>query len=345
MVKFNNCLELIKDKDLINIFRQWSMECYELKSLLTRHRSKVQTSSCRNWQLLYMCLYVYNNKHDNELIRIFSRVRAETKSSEINKYADILEIFRIICLTMYPQIFLNEHNNLFNILRNNKYDSSKITKIENWDDIAKEQPAPYQNFCLCLYKTDVVDHFFTIIYSNKEYWLNSSYGSQWVLIPQYTTKLDQEDKAKFTQFCESMSKEDKSDKDKKIIIAFMNKFFLTGGLSIRHDEDDVDAHKNLFPKWIEPKVGASKEIHKYFDKRPTYIGYIQNYETWVKEAMDKVESQIKSQTDQQAPGGKKIKKVKPKNKSKKRKNKSKKRKNKSKKRKNKSKKKKKQKQK
>ena len=65
---YNNLLELIQNKSLINRILPHIKLCLKIPNNKTRYQKLISTSSCRGWQLKYMLLYIFNEKYNNIIL-------------------------------------------------------------------------------------------------------------------------------------------------------------------------------------------------------------------------------------------------------------------------------------
>jgi hypothetical protein len=247
----------------------------------TRHVLRKTTASCRLWQLEYILMSIYNDYSKNKLqenIIDYNGGLIKTKVANKNINIDVNNISKVIA-----NIFDPAHNSpLYNIILLNKY-QNEVSKINNISQLIIDESKPYKNFPMCVYlnSDDVsigtIFHYFTIIYANGQYFLNSSYGSDYVSIPQYTTPLSEED---FNKLCEIIN----GITDIEFFKYFFNKYFLQNGLTIPYSEDDIENDPYLRYQMIFPSEGREKELAVYTEnmyKDVISIGLIKEYNNYI----------------------------------------------------------------
>ena len=247
----------------------------------TRHALRKSTASCRLWQLEYILMCIYNDYTKNkfqENIVDYNSGLITNKVANKNLMMDIDNISKVI-----SNIFDPVHNSaLYNIILLNKY-QNEVTQIKNISELHIDVNKPYNNFAMCVYLNSpdmnigTIFHYFTVIYANGSYFLNSSYGSDYVSIPQYTTPLPQED---FNKLCETIN----GIQDEEFFKYFFNKYFLQNGLTIPYSEDEIENDPSLRYKMISPSQGREKELAVYSEnmyKDAISIGFIQEYNNYI----------------------------------------------------------------
>tara|TARA_B100000787_G_C16196693_1_gene301415 strand:+ start:218 stop:928 length:711 start_codon:yes stop_codon:yes gene_type:complete len=208
----------------------------------------------------------------------------------------------------------NINSPLSKIIHYNHATDENVVPINNLNVLTRDE-MDTQNYYMCIYNTRLdtgsILHFFTIIREGDDYYLNSSYGSDHVCVPQYTTKLNFEE---FYGFCDALINKN----NRGIITYFFEKYFLKGNLQKRYDENTTEEIPALKHKWIEPSAGTLKEIEYYFVESNNYrVGLMPSYNQLSNQIIQEIGSALK--------GGKRIRN---KRSNKKRKNKSSKNKNK-----------------
>lgn len=243
--------------DNINILNQ-NINICEDKIVRTRNQLVRSTSSCRLWQFKLCTISYY-----------FSKFNFEILSHDI-----IDELCRVIML------FLYERNNdtLLNqiIISNLPINNQLIQTIYELPDNIMNT----QMYYMCIYNLDIhigsILHFFTIIKHNGIYYLNSSYGSDFVCVPQYTQELNINE---FNDFCDDLIL--KNDR----LMDFVTKYFLRENLRKRYNNNTIEEiNPSLKSKWIQPEEGIEKEISIFMSPFSNYrVGLIRDYENLVQE--------------------------------------------------------------
>ena len=245
-----NILTLLNDPYINEIIRK--LNICENKIIRTRDQFKRSTSSCRVWQLKFSVIYYY-----------FMNLGLD--DTKINEICEIISFF------------LNNsdiNNTLSKIIHFNKATTYNIVPITSYD-ILSNNGTDTQLYYMCVYNTMLgsgsILHYFTIIRIGDTYYLNSSYGSDHVCVPQYTTELDM---IEFYGFCENLM----NKTNPEIITYFFQKYFLKGNLKKRYDENTTNEIPSLKSKWIDVNNGIQREIDYYFIPTNNYsVGLLPNY--------------------------------------------------------------------
>ena len=240
-------------KDYIEGLIQKINLCEE-KIVKTRNQKLRSTSSCRVWQLNYCIISYFYKIYNNQ---IFNNLNV------INKICECIKIFLLSSDTessvLHQIIFYNRPINL--------------TQINSFDDILMLRDySSTQAYFMCIYNENIdlgsILHFFTIIRKNDIYFINSSYGSDYVCVPQYTTILNVQE---FNKFCYDLTNKTSE------IPNFFEKYFLKGNLKKRYNSDTIEYNQSLKSSWISPSSGKKKEIEILYSKYSYKIGLINNY--------------------------------------------------------------------
>jgi hypothetical protein len=137
-----------------------------------------------------------------------------------------------------------------------------------------------QIYYMCIYNSAIeigsILHFFTIIRVKDKYYLNSSYGSDYVCVPQYTQLLVLEE---FNNFCIDLPGKSPN------LINFYTKYFLKYNLQKRYNNNTIeDLDPSLKSKWISPLDGISKETKLLVESDNVFsVGLINNYEELIEQ--------------------------------------------------------------
>jgi hypothetical protein len=220
----------------------------------TRNQLLRSTSSCRLWQFKLCILNYYFNKSNDKIL------------NEIDTMCNIIKKF----------ISSSRSQNTNSILHNIIMKNMPI----NIDDIKSIRDFPNngmdnQNYYMCIYNPDVeigsILHFFTIIRYKRKFFLNSSYGSDYVCVPQTTEELDV---SEFNKFCIYLI-----ENNPKLEI-FVKKYFLKGNLRRRYNNNTIEEiDQSLKSKWISPKDGIEKETTVIMSPSSNLrVGLIRDYE-------------------------------------------------------------------
>ena len=254
--------DLIYNPQKLNLF--FSTFYYD-EPVFTRKQTKENTSSFRIWQLKYILLceyinYCYLNKINIQPLTLVDKI-----------YKTILNSKGTI---FYKMIVLGE------------VIPEEIIQINSFNDIISSSQKPLVddiiNYCLCIYNTEGISHFFTIIYHEGKYYLNSSYGTDNICIPQYTTELNIDE---FNYFIFSLNNL-KDDTNNNFEI-FFNKYFGKNGLSVEYSEEALESNPKKKHSVISTDEGLAKEISNFLSSEGIYhVGLIKNYQIYIYKYID-----------------------------------------------------------
>jgi hypothetical protein len=256
--------KILTNKELSNKISNYIDICHD-EIIKTRNQIVRKTASCRMWQFKYILLHKFDELNNNII------------SKNLNKILEDPTIFLKICRIMTQFISTeNQHNILYQTIVYNR--NLNIIPINNILDLDNNTNI-YQHYCMCIYNTDLdigsILHFFTIIRYKDKYYLNSSYGSDYVCVPQYTLRLN---KTEFNKFCINLPNKKEEFK------TFFSKYFLKDNLKKRYDNNTIE---NINPKlkseWIEPQNGIEKELDIYTYESNYKVGLIPTYEEILEE--------------------------------------------------------------
>ena len=257
--------------------------------VLTRGAQKRATSSCKFWQLKLnlLCLLDDNQYFNNDIYQYL----INNAIPELPLPYDV----SYKCSTI-SDLFLNTANlrgtTLYKIVYNNTPIRDGLMPITSISQLPQnDSEYSYSNnetqvYSLCIYpdgeEPGNIFHFFTLISKDNKYYINSSYGSEYVCIPQYTTEIDVEI---FNRFCQTLL--NINDENNKIFfINFLNKYFLQGGYQQRLITSDYDdwtrEDRQQMHKYLPLEIGKNEEINVYFNPRFNYkfnIGLIKSYKS------------------------------------------------------------------
>lgn len=262
----------------------------------TRHELEGITASCRLWQLEYILMCTYDNAINNGLSDtinkyIINLAHSARNTKEVDSNAQLLLTYSNFISSQLKKILNIDikyvHSQLYQIIIMNNYigEVTSILKLPPYPDPSL-LPQQYINYPMCIYLENdgsIIDrggtifHYFTLIYKTTGWFLNSAYGSDYVSIPQYTTKLVENE---FNFFCQNFHDEKHND----AIKSFFNKYFLQGGLEKRHDTDAVDENPKLRHQYISIPSGLDLEMNIYLFNRYRKlirVGYLHNYNDYI----------------------------------------------------------------
>jgi hypothetical protein len=275
-------LELIKKSECIN----WIVTVLRpQKKYITRSLFSIQTVSCRIWQLMIMVLQVYHTlKPILNQLQFFcaSQDRKDLRPIQ-QQITEIIHIINTILTHDTPLYHIILQNNP--ILFNDRIGIVSIHSIEELDCI------PHTLYPMCIYanteKENSILHYFTIVLNGSSYVILSSYGSDYVDVPQYSTSLDPQ---LFNDFCNMITipleERERHERYTTIVTEFVTLYFLSGGIRKRYDEDTIDVHPSLHSKWLEPELGITKEVDVFMKNKYTFsVGWIKGYDTEIQHIM------------------------------------------------------------
>lgn len=258
-------LSILQNEELMKKILNYIDICHD-QIIKTKDQLIRSTSSCRMWQFKYM------------LLNVFDRLNNNIITKNIDRLIENPSIFIKICNIMDSFLSdINKKNILYQIIVYNRnlniYPINDIIELENDGN-------EIQNYCMCIYNPEIdigsIIHFFTIIRKKNIYYINSSYGSDNVCVPQYTKRLN---KLEFNNFCKDLPNKDIA------INNFYQKYFLEGNLKMRYNNNLIEnVDPSLKSKWIEPSNGINREIQLLLQSNSEFkVGLILNYEEYLED--------------------------------------------------------------
>jgi hypothetical protein len=257
-------INYLYNKNKVNQYINLLRSCKNEDIIKTRSQVKKLSVACRLWQLQYCMLHLI-------YIKNFSLI-------EDPKFLyDFCEYYKYIITFQNPNTILN------NLILNNNLITPGIefrTYREYGNEFLKYGNRQNNYYC-CIYGIDKTSntylpngifHYFTLILNDDnedkfEFYITSSYGSDHVCIPYQINKLDNLNN--LFLFGESLKyiNNDINNEIKQnyieIFTNFMIKYFLTGGIPKKYEEDDIDAKPYLKYKMIQPEKGMKSELNYY----------------------------------------------------------------------------------
>ena len=211
---------------------------------------------------------VIKRTNRTQLATIHKRKQNNVSKRIIENMCMIIKNFLELNQTEYPELYNIVYLNI-------PIDTIKISSFNTIEELPINQ-----NYYMCVYNQNnlgygSIIHYFTIIRKKDTYYVNSSYGSDDVCVPQYTTKLET---SEFTKLCVELPELTENSKD------LYTKYFLIKNLSKRYNNNNIEANTRLKSKWISPKKGIEKEINSL--GTGYCIGYINNYQKLVNEFIE-----------------------------------------------------------
>ena len=147
----------------------------------------------------------------------------------------------------------------------------------------------------------IIFHYFLIIKTNSKFYIISSYGSDFVLIPQKITELNLRD---FQNIINAFNRIGTIPERNDIINIFFQKYFLSDGRT-RYSIDQGTEKKQVF----KPEKGANLEISDYYFKETTEEDQKEYKFFYFPEFVNNI-NQIIKRVEDETFGGRKIKKTK-----------------------------------
>jgi hypothetical protein len=217
----------------------------EFETPSTRDKTKKMTISCRLWQLILCLLDIaQNNGYDiRGLIQYYKRDFSNDADYAGYYYDTFRKIGNLVALA--------KGNDVINSL---VFDNQPMPEyVMPYDP--ETMPLELGKNYMCIYvegEPRSINHYFTVIkVSDEEYYLNSSYGSDFVCVPQYTTRITADE---FIRFIPALNNPDEDE----YVIAFYKKFFLKGNLGKTTEIENRKTVKRQYED-IKPDDGNIRE--------------------------------------------------------------------------------------
>ena len=268
--------------------------------ILTRVGAERSTSSCKFWQLKLNLICAIDNLKFNDAIANY----IVGDDSLLDKVAQECHLIGNIFSNITNDV--RTLDDLYKVVYNNNPFPDKLKPLQSIDDLIVEPPEDYsygdcQMYSLCIHVSDINDdrflhgngliqHFFTLIKKGDLYFINSSYGSDYVCIPQNTTPITSET---FVEFCKAAN--DISDEGARLSFNnFIHDYFLSGGVHQRlvmDDKDDLTSEtKKKYHRWLPIEEGKQKEIDLYSNITNNFtISLIRGYKNDIQSIIANVE--------------------------------------------------------
>lgn len=132
------------------------------------------------------------------------------------------------------------------------------------------------------YRDGVINHYFIIIFKDGHYYSVSSYGSDYVAIPQIIVKLDVQE---FGKVINAFNDETLANRQ-QIIHDFLQSYWLTltSGKSVYYEDEETNKGRTIMPE-----EGVEREIDDYIHDSNKYkFFYFYDFETLVNENLKQV---------------------------------------------------------
>ena len=237
-----------------NIFFNVATQCRRVT------RSEAGVISCKSSQLVYIIIALLWN---DTTLNYHEKAEKVSKIYEMcNKNSNIRN-FLLNNPSSVPYTVIEQENmqTIFSPRNHTKIFTMGLVNILN--NNKREYPA------------GVIDHYFIIVNRNRDFFIISSYGSDYVKVPQIEIPLELDD---LDNVINAFNDAEKIDRD-SIITTFLQKYFLSNGeTNYFRDEDSFSTPKII--KYV-PEEGAKLEIENYlipnkfqFYYFPTFINSI-----------------------------------------------------------------------
>jgi hypothetical protein len=232
-------LRYIYKTELINEILEYIITiCGEHKQLYTRDLRLRISTGCRDWVMFYTLLYNYNKLNDNIILK------NETDLPSIQSHL-------VKLCNIYISILDHKSSPYYKIFRLNKPDSLYLTEqIKDYKDLLLND-SKYQHYSMCIHNDVGIFHYFIIIRYGEKYYITSSYGSDFVKVPQFTTELNL---AEFNEYLINTNSNNKNES----YYNFIKKYFLSNNLVKRYDDDTIEGDEKLKNLWLQPKEGIDR---------------------------------------------------------------------------------------
>jgi hypothetical protein len=230
---------LISNKDALSQVSNDIISYNSEFGVKTRAQASASTASCRMWQLILAIL-------DNLESSGYGIKELITSGYGTDEYTALIANISVVLDNIRGNRVLNSLIYLNQNIRGS---------IETFDP--ERMTLDLGNNYMCMYIDGVANsilHYFTIIHTvDGEYYLNSSYGSDYVCVNQYTTLLSPDE---FIRFIRAINY---PNTDEEYIVEFFNKFFLAGNTGRYYSRDDYEEDPSLRFAMMAPSEGNKKE--------------------------------------------------------------------------------------
>jgi hypothetical protein len=224
--------------------------------LTTRYQLQKTSSGCKFWQLFIAMLIIIQSKNAFSLISILATNRPKNSNKNYKTIRPYYDILTNTCRGIYANIQrIPDFNALFNNIV-----SSTNPLLQNFTN---SEQFKYGTNYFCVYNESsfsnerLVSHYFTIVILNGQYWLTSSYGSDFVCVPAYTSLLDIE---RFYAFIKALY-DINNEENWSLIQEFYHHYFFQGNIPVQLSEDLHEFYgKELFKNVKGPRLIAGPNI-------------------------------------------------------------------------------------
>lgn len=249
--------------------------------IMTRGSVQQATVGCRWWQLVYAILV--SLPYPMSTLLVWSKgmnVSSEWKRYQegAKRYQEMVDVTRAVI----QQIEAYRGSSLYSILYRNQavecaHGSGEpcLRRINaSFVDSAADG-----RYYVCLYKADIIGHYFIIERRRPFWYISSSYGSEWVRVPVQTQEVPENELREWLDAIEHMGKENRDEEDTRILERFFIHYFLEGGLPVRYSENEPKERRG---RPIPSHIGIAKEVEIALHG-PLHIGYIESMEEYIQD--------------------------------------------------------------
>lgn len=241
----------------------------------TRSQLQIVSSGCRYWQLVIGVLHVIQRHISNYSIITILKVSGETNYIYYRLVKICKKIIRTITSKNNHRFYDFFYNSVPNDLVIEYTDATQIVEGINY---------------LCIYDYDrnkneyIISHYFLIIKRGEQYYLSSSYGSDFVCVPYSTSILNISDFLSFVEALRGISQPISNEEKAAhwaIIHRFYNTYFLKGNIPIRIEQELINNNPSISQKiGSRLKQGPEIELKNVFKNKETryYLGIVPQYE-------------------------------------------------------------------
>jgi len=244
-----------------------------ISSQTTRSQLKIVSSGCRYWQLVIGVLHVVQRHISNYSVITILKVSGETNYIYHRLVKICKKIIRTITSKNNHRFYDFFYNSVPNDLVIEYTDATQIVEGINY---------------LCIYDYDrnkneyIISHYFIIIKRGEQYYLSSSYGSDFVCVPYSTSILNISDFLSFVEALHSVNTRANEEKAAwAIIYHFYNTYFLKGNIPIRIEQELRENNPSISQKIGSLLLqGPEIELKNVFKNKETryYLGIVPQYE-------------------------------------------------------------------
>ena len=227
----------------------------------TRSQLKMISSGCRYWQLVIGVLFTLQRQGGYNLVTILEE--SEETNPSYNTLVDR-------CKDIIVNITSENNHDFYDFFFN--HDPNSL--VEEYTDAT--QIIEGINY-FCIYDTIeneyIISHYFMIIKRGEQYYLSSSYGSDFVCVPYSTSILNISDFLTFVEALRGISQPISNEEKAAhwtIIQHLYNTYFLKGNLPVRINQDLRENNPSISQKIGSLlKQGPEIELKNVFKNKNT----------------------------------------------------------------------------